>query len=204
MYEVGLGALLPTDLSRTACEWWGETATCVAPIVLCNHCATFIHPAHQGGWLPAFYQVLCNTHEFFFHFKPRCRISKEIFHLFALFDTPFQIMATPLPTDPTFQSIVASFRSRLTKAELDDFKFCSLKDVQQTIVDIQARQDKRRETKNLSRILGFLEAMTQFGTVVEVFLYTSEILAFVWGPLKFLLLVWCSPNRSVVILGREP
>jgi len=31
--------------------------------------------------------------------------------------------------------------------------------------------------------------MTQFGTVVEVFLNTSEILAFVWGPLKFLLLV---------------
>ncbi|PMD14292.1 hypothetical protein NA56DRAFT_393481 [Hyaloscypha hepaticicola] len=105
-------------------------------------------------------------------------------------------MATPLPTDPTFQSIVASFRSRLTKAELDDFKFCSLKDVQQTIVDIQARQDKRRETKNLSRILGFLEAMTQFGTVVEVFLNTSEILAFVWGPLKFLLLVASSWAES--------
>jgi hypothetical protein len=98
-------------------------------------------------------------------------------------------MATPLPMDPTFQSTVASFRSRLTKAELDEFKFCSLEDVQQTIVDIQARQDKRRETRNLSRILGFLEAMTQFGTVVEVFLNTSEILAFVWGPLKFLLVV---------------
>lgn len=43
--------------------------------------------------------------------------------------------------------------------------------------------------RNLSRILGFLEAMKQFGAVVEVFLNTSDILAFVWGPLKFLLLV---------------
>jgi len=113
-------------------------------------------------------------------------------------------MATALPMDPTFQSTVASFRSRLTKAELDEFKFCSLEDVQKTIVDIQARQDKRRETRNLSRILGFLEAMTQFGTVVEVFLNTSEILAFVWGPLKFLLLVWCCLIRSVAILKRKP
>lgn len=98
-------------------------------------------------------------------------------------------MATPSPMLPTFQAAVSNFRSRLSKAELDDFKFCSLKDVQQAIIDIQAQQDKRRETRNLSRILGFLEAMNQFGTVVEVFLNTSEILAFVWGPLKFLLLV---------------
>ena len=42
---------------------------------------------------------------------------------------------------------------------------------------------------NLSRILGFLEAMNQFGKVVEVFLNTSDILAFVWGPVKFILLV---------------
>jgi hypothetical protein len=102
---------------------------------------------------------------------------------------PSPTMATPSSIVPTFQTIVSNFRSRLSKAELDDFKFCSLKDVQQAIIDIQAQQDKRREMRNLSRILGFLEAMNQFGAVVEVFLNTSEILAFVWGPLKFLLLV---------------
>lgn len=42
---------------------------------------------------------------------------------------------------------------------------------------------------NLTRVSGFLEAMNQFGAVIEVFLNTSEILAFVWGPLNFLLLV---------------
>jgi hypothetical protein len=107
-------------------------------------------------------------------------------------------MANPSPMGPTFQTVVSNFRSRLSKAELDDFKICSLKDVQQAIIDIQAQQDKRRETRNLSRILGFLEAMTQFGAVVEVFLNTTEILAFVWGPLKFLLLVYFSalPDSS--------
>jgi hypothetical protein len=102
---------------------------------------------------------------------------------------PSPTMATPPSMVPTFQTVVSKFRSRLSKAELDDFKFCSLKDVQQAITDIQAQQDKRRGMRNLSRILGFLEAMKQFGAVVEVFLNTSDILAFVWGPLKFLLLV---------------
>jgi hypothetical protein len=102
--------------------------------------------------------------------------------------------AQPLtPTSPAivppFQKVLANFRLRLTKAELEKFKICTLKDVQQTIVDIQARQEDRREMRNLPQILGFLEAMTQFGKVVEIFLNTSEILAFVWGPLKFLLLV---------------
>ncbi|RDL38798.1 uncharacterized protein BP5553_03138 [Venustampulla echinocandica] len=88
-----------------------------------------------------------------------------------------------------FETVLANFRSRLTKTELDEFQFCTLEDVQQTIVDIQAKQDKKRETRNLSRILGFLEAMSQFEKVIEIFLNTSEIVAFVWGPLKFLLLV---------------
>jgi hypothetical protein len=145
-------------------------------------------PGAEAGDSQLFDRVLRNAHE-------SVSISRTDFAFqegFSIDSRSLTIPSdnhTPLPMDPTFQSIVASFRSRLTKAELDEFKFCSLKDVQQTIVDIQARQDKRRETRNLSRIRGFLEAMTQFGTVVEVFLNTSEILAFVWGPLKFLLLV---------------
>ena len=42
---------------------------------------------------------------------------------------------------------------------------------------------------NLSRIQSFLEAMNQFGKVVEMFLNVSEAVAFIWGPMKFLLLV---------------
>ena len=94
------------------------------------------------------------------------------------------------PTPPTgFNRVLSNFRARLTKTELDNFKFCNLKDVQQTIVNIQEHQEKRKEMMNFSRILGFLEAMDQFGKVVEVFLNSSEILCFIWGPLKFLLQV---------------
>jgi hypothetical protein len=170
-------------------EWWGETVRCVAPIVRCNHCATFTRSSRPRRVTLTFWPSSLQCTRTLLPFQAQRSLFKSDFSFIRARQQLFQIMATPLPMDPTFQSIVASFRSRLTKAELDDFRFCSLKDVQQTIIDIQARQDKRRETRNLSRILGFLEAMTQFGTVVEVFLNTSEILAFVWGPLKFLLLV---------------
>lgn len=42
---------------------------------------------------------------------------------------------------------------------------------------------------NLTRISRFLEGMEQLGKVIDIFLNTSEILAFVWGPMKFILLV---------------
>jgi hypothetical protein len=81
------------------------------------------------------------------------------------------------------------FKTRLTKDEEDDFRFASLGDVQVTIMRIQAEQSAKKEMMNFTRIQSFLEAMKQFGAVVEVFLNTTEFLAFVWGPLKFLLQV---------------
>jgi hypothetical protein len=45
------------------------------------------------------------------------------------------------------------------------------------------------EMMNLSRIRSCLEAMDQFGKVIEIFLNVSDAVAFVWGPMKLLLLV---------------
>jgi hypothetical protein len=98
------------------------------------------------------------------------------------------VLSTPA-TPSGFQKVLSNFRSRLTKSELEEFNFCTLDDVKQTIVNIQAFQEQQREEMHFSRVLGFLEAMDQFGKVVEVFLNSSEILCFVWGPLKFLLQV---------------
>ena len=92
------------------------------------------------------------------------------------------------------------FKTRLNREEEVKFQFTSLDDVQDTIMRIQAAQHARKEMMNFTRIQSFLEAMKQFGAVVEVFLNTTEFLAFVWGPLKFLLqvrysIVW-RPEQS--------
>ena len=42
---------------------------------------------------------------------------------------------------------------------------------------------------NLARIKSCLEAMHQFGKVIEIFVNVSDAVAFFWGPMKFILLV---------------
>lgn len=89
----------------------------------------------------------------------------------------------------SFQQVVERFTRRLTKEELKDFKFASLDDVLGSVESIQVEQGKRKSMMNLTRIKRFLEAMRQYGTIVEVFLNASSLLCFVWGPMKFCLMV---------------
>jgi hypothetical protein len=42
---------------------------------------------------------------------------------------------------------------------------------------------------NMARIQAFLEGMQQLGKTIEVFLNVNEVVCFIWGPVKFLLLV---------------
>lgn len=48
---------------------------------------------------------------------------------------------------------------------------------------------------HMKRIESFLEAMEQFGKVIEIFLNATNYLAFIWGPIKLLLLV-CTQEIS--------
>lgn len=41
----------------------------------------------------------------------------------------------------------------------------------------------------MRRIQKFLEGMEGLGKIIDVFLNTSGMVAFIWGPIKFLLLV---------------
>jgi hypothetical protein len=130
--------------------------------------------------------------------------------------------------DSSFQQALANFSKRLTKQELEDFKFSSLSDVLVAVEDIQVgipflvlilcfrhrtmfsillvqyllilgkvEQGRRKELMNLTRIRRFLEAMDQYGKVIEVFLNASSMLCFVWGPMKFCLQVRLLLTKAV-------
>lgn len=88
-----------------------------------------------------------------------------------------------------FRTALASFSSHLTPEQKQDFQFTTLDDVHKAILTIQAQQAKRNEMMNMPRIQSFLEAMDNFGKVIEVFMNSSEFLPFIWGPIKFLLQV---------------
>ena len=82
--------------------------------------------------------------------------------------------------DRGFQRALARFKDHLSPTEHEHFRFTSLKDVQETIARIQATQESERKMRNLARIKALLEAMEQYGKVIEVFLNVSDILAFIW------------------------
>ena len=82
--------------------------------------------------------------------------------------------------DSAFQRALARFKGHLSPAKQKDFSITSLRDVQETIAQIQNAQGSEKKMRNLTRVRAFVEAMEEFGKIIEVFLNVSEIIAFVW------------------------
>jgi hypothetical protein len=80
----------------------------------------------------------------------------------------------------SFQRAVDKFNKSLTVKQRQEFSVCSLEDVRQTIVTIQEKQGSQKKMRNMARIQAFLEAMEQYGKVVEVFLNCTPFLGYIW------------------------
>jgi hypothetical protein len=94
-----------------------------------------------------------------------------------------------LPIADVFEATLTDFKARLTLKELKDFEIISFQDVQKTILHIQDVQETKKSMMHMIRIQSFLEAMNEFSKVVEIFLNVSNFVAFIWGPMKFMLQV---------------
>ncbi|KAF4311887.1 zinc finger protein [Botryosphaeria dothidea] len=98
-------------------------------------------------------------------------------------------MAGPsLPPTPRFQKCLDDFKKNLSSEQEETFKFTTLEELKRLVHEIQEEQNKSRRMNNLKRLAPFIEAMEQFDQVVQVFLNAADMLAFIWGPVKFLLL----------------
>jgi hypothetical protein len=86
--------------------------------------------------------------------------------------------------DP-METAVAKFKKRLTQEELENFQRTTFKDVVHELDRIQREQEQFQNMVNLARIDTFLKGIEQLGKIVEVFLNTSSIVCFIWGPIKF-------------------
>jgi hypothetical protein len=87
------------------------------------------------------------------------------------------------------RNAITKFRARLTGQLLLEFEGTTYDQLCSEIIRIQREQEGSKTMMNLSRIQSFLEAMEQFGKIIEVFINVADMVAFVWGPIKFLLLV---------------
>lgn len=81
---------------------------------------------------------------------------------------------------PAFRKAVEDFGLHLALDDQDEFRHTTLEDLQRTILEIQEKHASKRRMKNMTRLRSFLEAMEQYGKVIEVFLNTSEFIAFIW------------------------
>ncbi|KAF2807330.1 putative zinc finger protein [Mytilinidion resinicola] len=88
-----------------------------------------------------------------------------------------------------FDRTLEDFKKNLKKKDQNNFKMTTFSDLKQSIAELQAKQHSQRRLQNLNRLKPFLEAIEQYGKVVEVFCNSSEFVAFVWGPIKLLLQV---------------
>ncbi|KAH8592598.1 hypothetical protein B0O99DRAFT_716361, partial [Bisporella sp. PMI_857] len=82
--------------------------------------------------------------------------------------------------DTSFENALVKFRASLTEKQRHDFAPCTLEDVQTAIEEIQVRLGSQRRLRNMKRMAKFIEAMTQLGQVVEVFLNVENTIAFIW------------------------
>ncbi|KAF2658989.1 C2H2 domain-containing protein [Lophiostoma macrostomum CBS 122681] len=95
---------------------------------------------------------------------------------------------TILPLASPFRIALTNFRNRLSGTQLQEFQAASYDQLCQDIVRLQHQQETEKKMRNMSRLSSFLEAMNQFSKVIEVYLNVSDAVAFVWGPIKFLLM----------------
>jgi hypothetical protein len=84
------------------------------------------------------------------------------------------------PNPDTFRRALANFKAHLSLDEEEDFRLTSLKDLKLTIDKIQKKQASEKKMKNLRRLSLFLGGMEEFGKIIEVFLNSSNFVAYIW------------------------
>lgn len=101
-----------------------------------------------------------------------------------------------------FEAALGKFQSELKKKDRDKFKNTTLQDLTDEVEAIQKKQHSQRRGKNLARLKPFIEAMNQFGKVVEVFATTSEMVAFVWVRFTLRKLRCCNVPTYLLLRGQ--
>ncbi|KAI1777216.1 hypothetical protein F4818DRAFT_409587 [Hypoxylon cercidicola] len=99
--------------------------------------------------------------------------------------------ASIMPQQCEFRAALDNFKrtARLTKTEEAEFQITSLKELQDCVQTIQKDQERKKRMMYMKRLDPFLQTMEQYGKVIDVFVNSSELLAFVWGPMKFILIM---------------
>ncbi|KAI1358262.1 hypothetical protein F5Y08DRAFT_333252 [Xylaria arbuscula] len=100
-------------------------------------------------------------------------------------------MATNSLIESQLRQAVEDFKtsSNLSRDELRDFSATTFTQIESVIASIQQKQAQSRRLMYMRRLEPFLKTMAEYGKVVEVFGNISPLVAFIWGPMKFLIMI---------------
>ncbi|KAK4159591.1 hypothetical protein QBC43DRAFT_326945 [Cladorrhinum sp. PSN259] len=88
-----------------------------------------------------------------------------------------------------FHIALADFKRALKDDDLArSFQGTKLHHLTAEIAKIQQEQASKRRLRYMKRIDPFLKTMQEYGKVVDIFVNAEDIVAFIWGPMKFLLI----------------
>lgn len=79
-----------------------------------------------------------------------------------------------------FTRALAKFKNSLDPSLARQFSICTLEDVRALADTIQYEQGPQGILRHLQRLEPFIEAMTQLGTVIEVFTNACDFICFIW------------------------
>ncbi|ROW06784.1 hypothetical protein VMCG_04013 [Cytospora schulzeri] len=105
-----------------------------------------------------------------------------------------------MPHDTSFKKALDKLLGSLTAEQRQEFGNTTLTDVKDQIQKIQDKYGSTKRLRNMARLSKFLEAMEQLEQVVSVFLNVNSSVAFVWGPIKFFLLVAATDLKTLECL----
>ena len=109
------------------------------------------------------------------------------------------MMATDYdPMQQAFESVIRRFKLDLGNDELygELLKTKSIDEVYNITDQLQAEQAKNEHLRHLSKIQPFLEGLSSYASVIEVFMQAKpDVIALIWGPIK-LLIQWTSVLKA--------
>jgi hypothetical protein len=99
------------------------------------------------------------------------------------------IHINPLEVGKIIHDAWISCMALLSDKERDDFKEVHVEHVKWTVFNIQREKESKKSMMSCQRLKGFLEGMSNLVKISGSLLDVDRYAAYVWGPMKFMLLV---------------
>ena len=80
----------------------------------------------------------------------------------------------------SFQRALEKCNKNLSPRQRQEFQAATLEDLIQEVKKIQERRGSQRELRSMARLQRFIEAMKQYGELVNVFLNSTPFLGYIW------------------------